>query len=265
MCRSAAGRAEAETVVLQASRRAVALALLALPLLLASCSSVRPAAVSDPMPQQVILPSPEEPEVSERPAGVQETQGRQRECLASWYGPEFHGKPTSSGERFNMHALTCAHRELPFGTKLRVVNKRNSKEVECVVNDRGPFVGGRELDLSYAAAKRIDLIGPGVQPVVIEPIGRDLRYTKYVRYGVIDTTLTLQIGSFREEINAKRLKMALELKYKSVYIIKANVGGTVYFRVRMGKFASKDEALTLGKSLADEGYDVLLTKFEQHI
>lgn len=246
--------------------RAAAVALLALPLLLAACASVRTAAAPDPAPQQTLLPPVEEPQGRERPViSFAESKGGQRESLASWYGPEFHGRPTSSGERFNMHALTCAHRELPFGTKLRVVNKRNSKEVECVVNDRGPFIAGRELDLSYAAAKKIDLIGPGVQTVLIEPLGRDLRYARQVRYGVLEGALTLQVGSFREEGNAKRLKAALELKYKGVYIIRANVGGAPYFRVRMGRFTSKDDALALGTALADEGYDILMTKFEQQI
>ncbi|MEW6676132.1 MAG: septal ring lytic transglycosylase RlpA family protein [Nitrospirota bacterium] len=71
--------------------------------------------------------------------------------MASWYGPDFHGRPTSSGELFNMYALTCAHREHPFGTRLKVTNISNNKTVSCVINDRGPFVSGRDLDLSYAA------------------------------------------------------------------------------------------------------------------
>ncbi len=164
-----------------------------------------------------------------------------------------------------MHALTCAHKEYPFGTKLRVINRKNNKEVECIVNDRGPFIAGRDLDLSYAAAKKIDLIGPGISPVTIEPVGRDMRYVKYVRYNVSEGTLTIQVGSFRDEVNAKRLKMALELQHKNVYIMEANVGGAKYYRVRIGKFTGKGDASSLGKSLADEGYNVLITKFEQQI
>ena len=163
-----------------------------------------------------------EPPVS----GFQELKGERRHITASWYGPDFHGKPTACGELFNMHALTCAHKEYPFGTKLRVVNSLNSKEVECIVTDRGPFIAGRDLDLSYAAAKRIDLIGPGTSKVMIEPLGRDLRYVKYIRYGVSNGVLTIQIGSFKDESNAKRLKMALDLRYKNAYIMEANVGGS---------------------------------------
>ena len=85
--------------------------------------------------------------------------------LASWYGPGFHGRLTANGQRYNMHGLTAAHKTLPFGTKLRVCYK------ECVdvrINDRGPFIGARELDLSYGAAKAVGLINPGVANVSVE-------------------------------------------------------------------------------------------------
>lgn len=80
-----------------------------------------------------------------------------QEGIGSWYGPGFHGRKTASGERFNMNALTCAHRSLRFGTRIRVTNLRNKKSVVCRVNDRGPYIRGRIVDLSRAAAKNIDL------------------------------------------------------------------------------------------------------------
>jgi rare lipoprotein A len=233
-------------------------------LFLASCTAARYETVPVKPSDTTVEKSDEKPAEKEQHIFIK-FRGDRKHVVASWYGPNFHGKPTSSGELFNMYALTCAHKEYPFGTKLKVVNTNNSKEVECVVNDRGPFIPGRDLDLSYAAAKRIDLIGPGTDTVMIEPIGRDLRYVKYIRYGSSAGTLTIQIGSFRDESNAKRLKTALELNYKNVYIMEANVGGIKYYRVRLGKFPSKDEAVKTGKSLADEGYSVLITKFEQQI
>ena len=90
--------------------------------------------------------------------------------LTSWYGHKFHGKLTASGERFDMYAMTCAHRTLQFGTKLRVTNTENNKSVVVTVNDRGPFIHGRDLDLSYGAAKKIGIIKQGVERVKIELI-----------------------------------------------------------------------------------------------
>ena len=84
--------------------------------------------------------------------------------LASWYGPGFHGRLTANGERYDMHGLTAAHKTLPFGTKLRVCY---DKCVDVRVNDRGPFIGARELDLSYGAAKAIGLVHPGVANVAV--------------------------------------------------------------------------------------------------
>jgi rare lipoprotein A len=94
-------------------------------------------------------------------------------AVASWYGRELHGKRTSSGQPFNMHAFTCAHRTYPFGTKLKITNPANGKTVHCVVNDRGPTSKDRDIDLSYAAAKKIGLTGKGAAKVRIEYSGTD--------------------------------------------------------------------------------------------
>ncbi len=104
--------------------------------------------------------------------------------IASWYGKEFHGDLTSSGEVFDMYRKTCAHREYPFGTMLKVTNVSNNKSVYCLVNDRGPFISGRDIDLSYAAAREIGLIGEGVGEVKIEYAGRDTSYIKTSYKGV---------------------------------------------------------------------------------
>jgi rare lipoprotein A len=88
--------------------------------------------------------------------------------MASWYGAPHHGRLTASGARFNMHELTAAHRTLPLGSKVRVVNLLNDRTVVVTITDRGPFIKGRIIDLSYAAARRIGLIGPGTAPVRLE-------------------------------------------------------------------------------------------------
>lgn len=89
---------------------------------------------------------------------------------ASWYGPGFHGRTTANGERFNMGAMTAAHKSMPFGTKLKVTNSRTGKSVVVRINDRGPFVRGRMLDLSKAAATRIGMIKTGSGSVCVQKI-----------------------------------------------------------------------------------------------
>ncbi len=89
---------------------------------------------------------------------------------ASWYGNPYHGRATSSGEIYDMNALTAAHNRLPFGTLVRVKNIMNHKEVEVIINDRGPFKRGRIIDLSYAAAQAIGMIGPGSAKVRVEVV-----------------------------------------------------------------------------------------------
>lgn len=200
---------------------------------------------------------------AKKPPSVEYPPSEAKKGVASWYGTEFHGRPTASGEIYNMYEYTCAHREYPFGTKLKVINLQNKKDVVCTVNDRGPFVPGRDLDLSYASAKKIDLIATGTAEVLMEPIGRDFSYVRQVKYTPISgAALTIQVGAFKEIDNALRLKQALSLRYENVYINKVNIQGETFYRVRIGKFMSYDEVYNLAKSMGQEGYKVIITKFE---
>ena len=99
----------------------------------------------------------------EKPSGMRVASGS-----ASWYGPGFHGRKTANGERYDMHGLTAAHRSLPFGTKVRVTNRKNGKSVVVRINDRGPYAGGRVIDLSRGAAQAVSMIDSGVVPVNLE-------------------------------------------------------------------------------------------------
>ena len=92
------------------------------------------------------------------------------EGLASWYGHPYHGRPTASGEIYNMYDFTAAHRTLPFGTRVRVHNLENGRTVDVRINDRGPYGKGRIIDLSEAAAKQLDMIDAGVAPVTLEVV-----------------------------------------------------------------------------------------------
>jgi rare lipoprotein A len=113
-----------------------------------------------------ITPSPSPPAAT--PGAPAE--GSEEVGLASWYGAQHHGKRTASGEIFDMNQLTAAHRSLPFGTRLRVINRDNNQSAEVRINDRGPFVKGRILDVSYAAARRLGALGSGTFPVRLRVI-----------------------------------------------------------------------------------------------
>ncbi len=96
--------------------------------------------------------------------------GYHAEGLASWYGARHHGKQTASGERFDQHALTAAHRSLPFGTRVRVTHLGNGRQVTVRINDRGPYARGRLIDLSRAAAEGLGMLRQGVAPVRLEAL-----------------------------------------------------------------------------------------------
>lgn len=194
-----------------------------------------------------------------------ETDMKTYYAVASWYGPDFHGKPTASGEIFDMNAFTCAHKEYPFGTMLKITYLSNDKTTNCLVNDRGPFVDGRDIDLSYAAAKDLGLIPAGTGAVRIERVGRDNSYKKEVRDISNASLVTIQVGSFKEFANASRLKMSLDLKYYNTYIAEGNINGNKYYRVRIGIFGMRGDALHLAKVLTDEGYDTLITNYEEKL
>ena len=192
---------------------------------------------------------------------IQQGQPAKFYVVASWYGPDFQGRPTASGETFDMHAMTCAHKEYPFGTKLRVTNTANGKSVECIVNDRGPFVKGRDIDLSYAAAREIDLIGSGTAPVAVEVQGRDASYIKTVIVQA-DTRgpFAVQVGSFRESINAVRLRAALKLNYTNAYTQETEINGKTFYRVRVGNFDQFSAAMETAEKLGQEGYPAFIVK-----
>jgi rare lipoprotein A len=104
------------------------------------------------------------------PDGARAAGGYRQKGLASWYGPKFHGRTTASGERYNMFDMTAAHKTLPFGTKVKITNLENGRKVHVRINDRGPFVKGRIIDLSYAAAKELDITRSGVVKVKLEVV-----------------------------------------------------------------------------------------------
>ena len=182
---------------------------------------------------------------------------------ASWYGEKFHGRPTSSGERYDMYGLTAAHKTMKFGTRLLVTNTYNNRPVEVTENDRGPFIPGRDLDLSYGAAREIGMEEKGVGRVRIEYLERDMRYAKRLPYKPAGSSpggpLTIQAGAFVERENALRLKKGLMITYGKVFITTAHINGKRFFRVRVGRFNNYDSAYSVAERLADEGYSTFIT------
>lgn len=170
--------------------------------------------------------------------------------MASWYGPDFHGKTTSSKEVYDMYDLTAAHRNLPFGTYVMVTNLDNGKSVIVRVNDRGPFVEGRIIDLSYAAAKALDMLGPGVVPVEIEILEEYSPKRSSQKFSV-------QVGAFIQKKNASALKDRLQKNYKNVYIARLNTAHQTYYRVRI-KAKTLDSAKDIAKRLMNEGYPAIV-------
>ncbi len=166
--------------------------------------------------------------------------GWSEEGLASWYGEPYHGRPTASGERYDMGEMTAAHRSLPFGTEVRVRNLRNGAEVTVLVNDRGPFVAGRILDLSRAAAERLDAVREGVVPVrlVVARVGD----------GMVTTPCwEVQVGAFAREENVVRARRRLEAEGYSVRLAPAGGGLT---RVRATAVGDRRAALRVAAALA---------------
>jgi rare lipoprotein A len=170
--------------------------------------------------------------------------------VASWYGPNFHGKTTSNKEVYDMHDLTAAHKSLPFGTYVVVTNLNNGKSVTVRINDRGPFVKGRIIDLSYAAAKAVDMIGTGTAPVRLEILADISPKRSSQKFSV-------QVGSFIQERNAKSLKNELQRDYKNVYIIRFKTANQVYYRVRI-KAKDQDTAKAIARRLTRAGYSAIV-------
>ncbi len=174
--------------------------------------------------------------------------------IASWYGWDFHGKKTASGEIYNMYDYTAAHKTLPFGTYVRVKNLDNGRSVVVRINDRGPFVKDRIIDLSYAAARAIGMVGPGTARVRLTVISPKPRVLAPV--GVY----YVQVGSFVEPRRAYELQRALLLHFTSVKVTRAVVNGVAYYRVRVGPYFSRNTARERKRWLRRRGYPAVVVR-----
>ena len=152
-----------------------------------------------------------------------------------------------------MHQLTAAHKTLPLGSWVQVTNLENGRSIQVRVNDRGPFVGDRIIDLSYAAARSIDMVQKGIVWVHVMPLQAPA--PRLVR---APGTYTLQVGSFSDKRNAVTLKARLDAVTPGAYISKVNVGGRTFYRVRMGRFDGPEAAKRAATEVAGYGFTVIL-------
>ncbi len=215
--------------------------------------------------------------------------GYRERGVASWYGKKFHGRRTSNGEIYDMYAMTAAHKTLPIPTQVRVTNLGNGRSVVLRVNDRGPFVGNRIIDLSYAAAKQLDMIRNGtamvevsVLPAANEPAGAlsagvprqpaalpspiATAQASVPDPGELPTAnMFLQVGAFSEVANALQLKQRLEARALANVLVLEDVSGPVaLYRVRLGPIADVAEydALVQRIEMLDIGDPHLVTDVE---
>jgi len=181
------------------------------------------------------------------------SSGYRARGVASWYGRKFHGRATSSGEVYNMYAMTAAHKTLPLPTYARVTNLSNGKSIVVRVNDRGPFVDNRLIDLSYAAAHRLDMLRDGTSLVEVSAVDPGAaqtpqsdakpRWESQPAPAARQEQLYAQVGAFGESANATRMRdHLLENGFTEVFISEVNTGnGQTLYRVRVGPVTSVDE------------------------
>jgi rare lipoprotein A len=184
------------------------------------------------------------------PAAELQAMAYRETGIASWYGREFHGRKTASGETFDMHALSAAHRTLPFGTVIRVTNLDNFKSIKVRVNDRGPFSGNRILELSYGAARELGFAAQGTAPVRIETMEKPNGNAVY----------TVQAAVFTEEENAQLLKDRLSRKFEVVAIVPFETNLGKFYRVRVGSYGTEEKAELVAGKLKLEGLEPYVMK-----
>lgn len=181
--------------------------------------------------------------------------------IASWYGSDFHGRPTASGEIYNMYAMTAAHKTLPLGTYVKVTNLENGKSVIVKINDRGPFVKGRIIDLTYAAAKKLGMANKGIAKVKITVVKSPFLYSRtgfhYSRY------FAIQIASFTIYANALSFKKILKKHFIKTYIKSVYINNKKYYRVMIGNYSSRRNAEKILRKALKLGYDGFIVEIDK--
>jgi rare lipoprotein A len=166
------------------------------------------------------------------------------EGVASWYGDPFNGRRAANGEIYDMYQFTAAHRTLPFNSIVRVTNLATGKQTQVRINDRGPFVANRIIDLSLSAARAIDLLGPGTAQVRLELVGGTANPTAGF--------FAVQVGAFLQRENAEKLRDRLAERFAPTSVVPYDSPNGMFYRVRVGRVASEDAASQLAAQLHDQ-------------
>ena len=240
------GRQEAFTInaAMKIARKEILLTIIAATLCASACGRKhrRVATTRAPQPQAA------------KPAPV----GTTEQGIASWYGVPYHGRPAADGEIYDMEKLVAAHRTMPFNTWLRVTNLNNQLSVDVRVIDRGPFIDGRIIDLSKAAARQIQMLGTGIAPVRIEVIGAPADVPSSDFYAV-------QVGAFSVYENAEHLRLSFAQRYGTAQLA-IKQGKIPLYRVLVGKVPSQRAAEQLSDQLRGEvNHDVFIVRLDSSI
>jgi rare lipoprotein A len=198
---------------------------------------------------------------------LSDSNGFKQKGLASWYGKKFHGRKTSNGERYNMYGISAAHKTLPLGTWVRIRHLGNGRTLDVRINDRGPFVRGRIVDLSYGAARKLGIIGPGTARVEIVALGKagPPQADGHPTYQSVDYqhgNFTIQVGAFADRQNAEQFVQQLDKTYLNAHITPYNDGQAVFYRVRVGKCHTLTQAAEYENHLAKNGFPDAFTVAE---
>ncbi len=189
---------------------------------------------------------------------MKNAQGYTERGVASWYGRKFHGKRTSSGDPYDMFGMTAAHRTLPLPSYARVRNLRNGRSVVVRVNDRGPFLHNRLIDLSYAAAHKLGIAQTGTGLVEVTAVFPETEQVDapVAARAVGEPVMYVQVGAFTVRENAEGLRIRLKsLGFEPMVMRHARDGVTEFYRVRMGPVASVEDADVLIARVQQYGYE----------
>jgi rare lipoprotein A len=211
---------------------------------------------------------------------MQSAIGQVQTGKASFYADKFEGNPTASGEKYKHSKLTAAHRSLPFGTRVRVTNLGNEKTVDVVVNDRGPYVDGRVIDLSKSAAEKLDFINAGLAEVRVEvldagdgkgggqivPVDQvaveEREYYDFEVSKIDPEGFGVQIGTYQELVNLMRLTDNLKASYRKKINVQVKVvNGVKYYSLALGEFSTRKKATQFSTEVKKKFPDAFVVEY----